>query len=132
MATESLHNPWFVDSVKEFTYLCCPECVFRTKEEQTFETHAIQNHPKSQVLYTNAKLEHMDLDGEVVKEEPFEDYKEEDKSLMSLESHSGVIIESFQGHQKVIPESPESHSGVIGKSYKIHPKVKLESSNCHT
>ena len=40
-------NPWLVESIQDFSYFKCPECVFDTKEEETFEDHATENHPLS-------------------------------------------------------------------------------------
>ena len=43
-------NPWQVKSIQEFSFLKCPECAFDSKEEDTFQDHAIENHPlKSEV-----------------------------------------------------------------------------------
>ena len=44
-------NPWHVESIHAFYFLKCPECGFDTKEEKNFQTHAIQNHPLSSVLF---------------------------------------------------------------------------------
>ena len=44
-------NPWHVESIHVFYFLKCPECGFDTKEEKNFQTHAIQNHPLSSVLF---------------------------------------------------------------------------------
>ena len=44
-------NPWLVESIEAFSYYCCPECVFRTKEESFFQTHALQNHSQSTSLF---------------------------------------------------------------------------------
>ena len=44
-------NPWKVDSIQEFAFLNCPECVFKSKEENLFQDHAISNHPDSSVLF---------------------------------------------------------------------------------
>ena len=55
MATGLLSNPWLVESVADLTYICCPECVYRTKEESTFQAHAIQNHPQSFVLFNKVE-----------------------------------------------------------------------------
>ena len=44
-------NPWKVDSIQEFAFLNCPECVFKSKEENLFQEHAISNHPDSSVLF---------------------------------------------------------------------------------
>ena len=40
-------NPWKVDSIEAFSFLNCPECMFRTKEENFFGFHAARNHPLS-------------------------------------------------------------------------------------
>ena len=55
-------NPWQVDSIQEFSFLKCPECTFDSKEEETFQDHAIENHPLSFILF-----------GKALKEENFED-----------------------------------------------------------
>ena len=44
-------NPWLVESIHDFSYFKCPECVFDTKEEETFEDHATENHPLSFGLF---------------------------------------------------------------------------------
>ena len=44
-------NPWLVESLQAFTFLKCPECIFDSKEEYTFQDHAIENHPLSFVLF---------------------------------------------------------------------------------
>ena len=51
MESEVLKNPWLVDSVKDFTFICCPECVYKSKEERPFQIHALRNHPKAKVLF---------------------------------------------------------------------------------
>ena len=45
-------NPWYVNGIDAFNFLCCPECVYRCKEENSFQSHAIWNHPKSKVLFS--------------------------------------------------------------------------------
>jgi len=44
-------NPWKVKSIKDFSCLKCPECIFFTKEQNYFEDHAIANHPLSAILF---------------------------------------------------------------------------------
>ena len=48
-------NPWSVENIKEFWFLNCPECTFKTKIEKMFETHAFQNHPSSYALFGSNK-----------------------------------------------------------------------------
>ena len=44
-------NPWIVESIEVFNFFCCPECVYRSQEEFSFQVHALQNHPQSQALF---------------------------------------------------------------------------------
>ena len=65
-------NPWRVDSILEFSFLKCPECTFNTKEEDTFQYHATENHPLSFVLFGKTLNEDdNNLDQEVKSENDF-------------------------------------------------------------
>ena len=44
-------NPWKVQNISEFVYFCCPECVFRSKEDSSFQAHALQNHVLSRTFF---------------------------------------------------------------------------------
>ena len=46
-------NPWQVRSIQAFSCLKCPECAFITKEDNKFQTHAVQSHPLSYVGYAS-------------------------------------------------------------------------------
>ena len=46
-------NPWQVESIDEFYFLKCPECMFFSQEENDFKGHAIENHPLSNTLFGN-------------------------------------------------------------------------------
>lgn len=46
------NNPWQVDSVDAFYFLNCPECVFKSKEIDSFQDHALSNHPMSLTLFS--------------------------------------------------------------------------------
>ena len=50
-------NPWHVESILAFYFLKCPECNFDTKEEKSFQNHAITNHPLSSVFFGENNLE---------------------------------------------------------------------------
>ena len=45
------NNPWLVDSIRAFSFLNCPECTFRSKEENLFAYHAAKNHPLSTAFF---------------------------------------------------------------------------------
>ena len=40
-------NPWHVKNLEDFTFICCPECIYKSKDAKSFECHALQNHPGS-------------------------------------------------------------------------------------
>ena len=44
-------NPWDVESLQAFLCLKCPECIFDTQEKDSFQNHAVQNHPLSMVFF---------------------------------------------------------------------------------
>ena len=52
-------NPWVVNGIKDFWFLNCPECAFKTKMEKTFLHHALKNHRLSTafVLTTPENIE---------------------------------------------------------------------------
>ena len=40
-------NPWLVEDLDDFYFLCCPECTYKSKDDEAFIDHAVENHPKS-------------------------------------------------------------------------------------
>ena len=40
-------NPWLVEDLDDFYFLCCPECAYKSKDDEAFMDHAVENHPKS-------------------------------------------------------------------------------------
>ena len=40
-------NPWLVENIDDFNFLCCPECAYKSKIEEAFISHALENHAKS-------------------------------------------------------------------------------------
>ena len=54
-------NPWHVENIQAFSYFCCPECVYRSQEETSFQAHAVQNHPESSVLFRQVVAHHVQL-----------------------------------------------------------------------
>ena len=49
-------NPWNVGSVQDFSFLNCPECNFKTKEDELFQCHAVASHPMCYVLFGDTKI----------------------------------------------------------------------------
>ena len=51
------NNPWLVESIHDFYFLKCPECDFDSKEENSFQDHAVENHPLSFVFFIKSEPE---------------------------------------------------------------------------
>ena len=47
-------NPWEVQSIYDFNFFCCPECIFQSKEELLFQDHALQTHEQSKTFFQNS------------------------------------------------------------------------------
>ena len=45
--SKAILNQYSFGSIWVFNYLRCPECEFKTKEDNSLENHAIKNHPIS-------------------------------------------------------------------------------------
>ena len=65
-------NPWSVDSIESFSFYCCPECIFRSKEENFFQIHALQNHVQSKEFFQEGN----DESDVTIKEEVLEEVEE--------------------------------------------------------
>ena len=82
-------NPWIVENIEEFSFYCCPECDFKSKQGGSFKRHALECHKKSKSFFimpndkkseNNEKNECM----EVGTESEFQDEIEEgNKDLMT-------------------------------------------------
>ena len=82
-------NPWLVENVQEFSFLNCPECVFKVKEEDIFQDHAVRNHSQSSVLFVhNAKSEFI-----TVKTEPSSDISSEDFNCLLSSNVDEITID---------------------------------------
>ena len=44
-------NPWLAENIQDFSFFNCPECNFKSKEENSFQDHAVKNHPLSSVFF---------------------------------------------------------------------------------
>ena len=79
-------NPWLVENVQAFSFLNCPECTFKVKEENLFQDHAEKNHSLSSVLFgTNLKTECV-----YIKTEPNEDITEDQKRVKSEPNEKSI------------------------------------------
>ena len=48
-------NPWIVESIEAFSFYCCPECDFKSKDKEYFKRHAMESHNKSKIFFTMSK-----------------------------------------------------------------------------
>jgi len=66
-------NPWLVENMEAFSFYCCPECVFRSKDPSFFQLHALQNHAQSKSFFHGIETnEQLGLESEKVKQELLE------------------------------------------------------------
>ena len=63
--SSDINNPWMVSNLDSFNYLCCPECVYRSKEESTFQAHAVQNHPRSRVFFNREQPQKKEIEADL-------------------------------------------------------------------
>ena len=104
-------NPWQVASIQAFLYLKCPECPFDSKTKDTFQNHAIENHPQSFVLFgktlKDIKEEKMTDDygnqGDVwIKQEKFESNTLNENDLSVSEQFPGQSFEPMERDGKKV------------------------------
>ena len=87
---DETYNPWTVTCIDSFNFLCCPECVYRSKEESSFQSHAIQNHPKSEAFFKPESTIESEVEVHVFYCCPECDYKSKDVNVFqihALEKH---------------------------------------------
>ena len=87
---DETYNPWAVTCIDSFNFLCCPECVYRSKEESSFQSHAIQNHPKSEAFFKPESTIESEVEVHVFYCCPECDYKSKDVNVFqihALEKH---------------------------------------------
>ena len=103
-------NPWQVESIQDFSFLKCPECIFDTKTEDTFRKHATDNHPLSLVLFQ----EPLKGDPIIVKNEILDLIKNEEGS------YDPLTIEGYEDNisQEIIEEESKMHLDIVQGSMK--------------
>ena len=100
-------NPWLVDDIEAFSFYCCPECVFRSKEENFFQVHALQNHdlaksffldPEKNGTESNQSIFYGDKTNQVqVKKEVFEKHEANIIPKVKLEIDDNLAWNSESG-----------------------------------
>lgn len=122
-------NPWLVDSVQSFTFLCCPECTYRSKESETFEVHALQNHPMSLSLFRK--------DHEQVKDEPIEETEHDEQDTSDVKEALGDVHEEFKEEfnetsddDTYVPQKQTPKKNKNGKTKSSKPAKEFECNQC--
>ena len=137
------NNPWNVESLQDFLCLKCPECVFDTKEEDSFQNHATENHPLSIVLFgrtfkeeTNVakefNLEGNFIDDKIESEDPLQsdpDYLDHCESKLEphIKIEEEIIAEQTKNHQNL--KQVFSHKKSLEKMYTCKCGKRMASEN---
>ena len=114
-------NPWLVENIQEFSFLNCPECAFKVKEEDKFQEHAVRNHSQSSALFGhNAKSEFIN-----VKTEPSSEISSEHfQCVLPLNDDEITGFKISLDEQKIDPSD-----SVLPKKEKTFDEViELEAS----
>jgi hypothetical protein len=136
-------NPWLVDSIQAFSFFNCPQCSFKAKDKNSFQGHALQNHPMSFEFFCSKKPK--EIVTEIEKIESLKDKTKEDKTLNQLmfpESNSKTtnyivteveeigLLKNETKYNKTLEELmfPDD---CFGKANEASEEVKLKT-NCTT
>ena len=78
-------NPWLVENIEAFSFYCCPECDFKSKDGDHFERHALESHNKSKIFFIMSKYENNTNKDplEVLTDSVYQDENEEDMEKFS-------------------------------------------------
>ena len=55
---QDLNNPWNVPNLSDFMFYNCPECVYKSKDDTDFQTHAVVNHPQAKCFFEKLEENH--------------------------------------------------------------------------
>lgn len=110
-------NPWDVASLADFSFFCCPECVYRSSDYCNFKDHALDNHPLSKIFFQKHSSDdnvlsvnpltikcevdtmEMDLEPPELKEEPDADHEEiSDNDFQKYMIPCPICGEGFANH----------------------------------
>ena len=71
-------NPWLVEDLDDFYFLCCPECAYKSKDDEAFMDHAVENHPKSKASNVFSEAEQ-----ELSRQKTFQRYTPKGNNLLA-------------------------------------------------
>ena len=88
-------NPWAVENIKVFSFYCCPECDFKSKDGNYFKRHAMESHNKSKVFFIMSNSEN-NINEDHLKVETDSDYHDENQEGME-----DLIVSEHKAHKLV-------------------------------
>ena len=111
-------NPWIVENIEAFSFYCCPECDFKSKNQDYFKRHAMESHNKSKVFFIVTKPENTankdplkvgtDYGSQNENEEAMEDFDAIENSVKeeSISESEGEVFVKLSEHkaQKLITQ----------------------------
>ena len=118
-------NPWLVENLSDFSYLCCPECDYRTQVEGFFEHHAVNKHPSSIEFFSAEVADEVPEEESFavnVKEEAIEDY--DDSNYIEVDLKADFDEDVADGDIKT-----ENDQKPVSKPKKRIKKPKGDKSN---
>ena len=71
-------NPWLVEDLDDFYFLCCPECTYKSKDDEAFIDHAVENHPNSKASNVFSEAEQ-----ELSRQKTFQRYTPKGNNLLA-------------------------------------------------
>ena len=92
-------NPWEVKSLDDFSYYCCTECSFRTKEAASYRNH---NFVHMGVLSTDTENNLLDAENHEKKEPPIkeEPYFDGQGGMNAFEPNVDIKVEPDAEHEE--------------------------------
>ena len=98
-------NPWMVENIQAFNFLCCPECLYKSKNELLFKNHAVQCHPKSSILFYNLEQNDVKIIEDI--DEFTEDSSHEQISEMRRNFDISEIVQDTKKREKFTDIKPK-------------------------
>ena len=110
-------------SIIDFNFFCCPECVYRSKEELTFQAHALQNHVLSKTFFHSVEDHNTDhaneLENSEVGNDAMEDFEEKFEA-----NEDDKQFEIHQNDQEL--EDTNEDLQVKEEELEIEPDIPIE------
>ena len=91
-------------------FLCCTECVYRSKEESSFQVHAVQNHPKSEAFFKTQQ--DVDYQNPLTEQHPLSRISNDDKYEIKDEE------DTFSNDPHDVPFEVKLETSIIRKKKK--------------